>query len=238
MRAKSFFSFTDHLSLLLAVCTQGKILPFYILLPVFFFSFFFSLLCVSFPCRRVSGEFAQLRANELVLGQRLPGRQQRLPQQPEHGQGRAEDPALLPRRLHRHPGEERQGRGPGFSTGTANCCVLYGTISLVRDSKNCKRTEKFARPPRGPSLYRIQADLLLTLFKACDWWSAAIASVYVKEQEVFFQKKTGGKQKRARFKQMQAEVLSQLESIRLLVESSGISTWPITGRLAKWITQI
>lgn len=50
---------------------------------------------------------------------------------------------------------------------------------------------------------------------------------------VFPKKKAGGKQKRARFKQMQAEVLSQLESIRLLMESSGISTWLITGRFGK-----
>lgn len=43
----------------------------------------------------------------------------------------------------------------------------------------------------------------------------------------------GTRSERARFKQMQAEVLSQLESIRLLMESSGISTWLITGRFGK-----
>lgn len=57
---------------------------------------------------RVWGEFPQLHSDELVLGQRLSGHQQRLPQQPEHGQGGAEDAALFPWCLHWHLGEKRQ----------------------------------------------------------------------------------------------------------------------------------
>lgn len=104
------FLITDYLSLLGPVCVQEDFLPSYILLSAFFF--------LSFPRRRVCGKFAQLCSNELLLGQRLPGRQQRLPQLSEYGQGRAEDPALLPRRQHRHAGEERKGRGPDFSAGS------------------------------------------------------------------------------------------------------------------------
>lgn len=65
---------------------------------------------------RVHREFAQLYSDELVLGQRLPRGQQRLPPQPEHGQGWAEGAALLPWRW--HPGEKQQSRGPGFNPGT------------------------------------------------------------------------------------------------------------------------
>lgn len=76
---------------------------------------------------RVCRKFPQLHSDELLLGQRLPGRRQRLPQWPEHEQGRAEAAALLPRCR----GEERQSRGPGCSPGTANALLLLLAAGLI-----------------------------------------------------------------------------------------------------------
>lgn len=81
------------------------------------FAFSFNFIWVSL---RVGRKFTQLNSDELPLRQRLPGRQQWLPQRPEHEQSWAEDAALLPWCC----GEEHQSRGPGCSPGTANALLL------------------------------------------------------------------------------------------------------------------